>query len=98
MIIVKMNAYEKADIIKYLEMAKEFVNHRPKPKGPNKWDDTRYDITRINQLEDVINGLVDEECLLMNSKEFRMSMAKKKVKDEVKLPVNLPFLNEENSL
>lgn len=98
MIIVKMNAYERADIIKYLEMAKEYVYKKPKPKGANKWDDTRYDITRINQLEDVINGLVDEECLLMNSKEFRMKMAKKKVKDEVKLPVCLPYLNEENSL
>lgn len=95
MIIVKMNAYEKADIIKYLEMAKEFVNHRPKPKGPNKWDDTRYDLNRINQLEDVINGLVDEECLLMNSREFRMKNAKKTSKKSEEIPIDLPFLKEE---
>lgn len=55
MIRIELDAYEKKDLINYLEYAK---SHYYLEKPQNKWDDRYYNINRIDHLIDCINGKV----------------------------------------
>lgn len=57
MILVKLTAYDKEDLLKYLDLQIKVLEKKPDKKYG--WDNKKYDINRINYLKKVINGEVD---------------------------------------
>lgn len=63
---IELDAYEKRDLINYLEYAK---SHYYLEKPQNKWDDRYYNINRIDHLIDCINGKVKRDSIYASSYE-----------------------------
>lgn len=65
---IELSPFDKDDLIKYLEYAKEQkLKNRPELKGNQKWDDTNYDVMRINYLLDITKGRVRTGGVVMES-------------------------------
>lgn len=64
---IELDAYEKKDLINYLEYAKSHY-YMEKPEK-NKWDDRYYNINRIDHLIDCINGKVQRGGIYSSSFE-----------------------------
>lgn len=58
---IEFEVSDHADLIKYLEMLKTYIKQTKRKESSNphhKWDDTTYDIMRIDRLLDIIKGRV----------------------------------------
>lgn len=77
---IELDAYEKRDIIKYLEYAK---SHFYLEKPQNKWDDRYYNINRIDHLIDCINGKVKRDSIYGSSYETIERIPTPKEKQEI---------------
>lgn len=63
---IELDAYEKKDLIFYLEYAKsKYCFEKPE----NKWDSRYYNINRIEHLIDCINGKVKRDSIYGSSYE-----------------------------
>ena len=65
MITIKLSAYEQGELLRYLEYAKEQkkANQLLIKEGQKKFDDTKYDLFRINILMQRIQGKYTEDYL-----------------------------------
>ena len=63
MVTVKLTVYEQSDLLRYLEYAKEQkeINQPLVKEGQKKFDDTRYDLHRINILIERVKGHFTED-------------------------------------
>ena len=63
MITVKMSVYEKAELLRYLQYAKEqkIINQPAQKPGKGTFDDTGYDIHRIDILMERVRGKYTED-------------------------------------
>lgn len=77
---IELDAYEKRDLIKYLEYAK---SHFYLEKPENKWDDRYYNINRIDHLIDCINGKVKRGGIYSSSFETIERTPSQKEKQEI---------------
>lgn len=58
---IELNTYEYFDLINYLEKLKELIrtNKRVESSNPHdRWDNTNYDIMKIDRLLDIVQGKV----------------------------------------
>lgn len=61
---IELNTYEYSDLINYLEKLKELIrtNKRVESSNPHdRWDNTNYDIMKIDRLLDIVQGKVFSE-------------------------------------
>ena len=72
MVTIKLNPYERQELLRYLEYAKsrKLIDQVSRNE---KFDTTQYDIERINVLIDRVNGICNEDYLL-NSKAYRRNI------------------------
>lgn len=77
---IEIDAYEKKDLIKYLEYAK---SHYMLEKPTNKWDDRFYNVNRIDHLIDCINGVVKRGGIYASSYETIERVPTTKEKQEI---------------
>lgn len=63
---IELDAYEKKDLIQYLEYAK---SHYYLERPEKKWDSRQYNINRIDHLIDCINGKVVHDGIYASSFE-----------------------------
>lgn len=78
---IELDAYEKRDLIKYLEYAK---SHFYMEKPDKKWDDRYYNINRIDHLIDCINGKVKRDSIYSSSYETIERVPTPKEKQEIR--------------
>lgn len=64
---IELDAYEKKDLIEYLNYAKS--QYMLEPKRPNYWSDATYNVERIDHLIDCINGTVKRGGIYSSSFE-----------------------------
>lgn len=67
MIRIELDAYEKKDLITYLNYAKS--HYLMKPSYPHEWNDSQYNVERIDHLIDCINGKVKRGGIYSSSFE-----------------------------
>lgn len=78
---IELDAYEKRDLINYLEYAK---SHYYLEKPDKKWDDRYYNINRIDHLIDCINGKVKRDSIYGSSYETIEKIPTPKEKQEMR--------------
>ena len=64
---IELDAYEKKDLLEYLNYAKS--QYMLEPKKPNYWSDATYNVERIDHLIDCINGTVKRGGIYSSSFE-----------------------------
>ncbi len=64
---IELDAYEKKDLLEYLNYAKS--QYMLEPKRPNYWSDATYNVERIDHLIDCINGTVKRGGIYSSSFE-----------------------------
>lgn len=64
---IELDAYEKKDLLEYLNYAKS--QYMLEPKRPNYWSNATYNIERIDHLIDCINGTVKRGGIYSSSFE-----------------------------
>lgn len=67
MIRIELDAYEKKDLITYLNYAKS--HYLMEPSYPHEWNDSQYNVERIDHLIDCINGTVKRGGIYSSSFE-----------------------------
>ena len=78
---IELDAYEKRDLINYLEYAK---SHFYMEKPDHKWDDRYYNINRIDHLIDCINGKIKRDSIYGSSYETIERVPTQKEKQEIR--------------
>lgn len=92
MITIKMSVYEKAELLRYLQYAKEqkLINQPLKKQGNKTFDDTGYDIHRINVLMERVKGKYKEDYL-QSSRKYNRDHGDLKEREPDDLPT-APFI------
>ena len=80
MVTINCSVYEQGRFLKVLEKSKEYRN-RDFKEGKITKAELEYDIDRINELIDRVNGIYTHDYLL-NSSLYREKNSTKKNKDE----------------
>lgn len=65
MVTIKLSPYEQGELLRYLEYAKEQkkANQPLTKEGQKKFDETKYDVYRINVLMARVQGKYTEDYL-----------------------------------
>jgi hypothetical protein len=94
MVTIKLSVYEKADLLRYLQYAKEqkLIN-QPTPKKNKMFDDTGYDIHRINVLMERVKGNFKEDYQ-QTSRRYSKDHGNLKERPKDDLP-KAPFIRTE---
>jgi len=96
MITIKMSVYEKAELLRYLQYAKEqkLINQPLKKQGTKSFDDTGYDIHRINILMERVKGKYTEDYQ-QSSRKYNRDHGDLKERPKDDLPT-APFIRVDN--
>ena len=92
MITIKMSVYEKAELLRYLQYAKEqkLINQPVKKDGYRTFDDTGYDIHRIDILMERVRGKYTEDYQ-QSSRKYNRDHGTLKERPQDDLPT-APFI------